>query len=293
MLKLKGEIIMKKNKVIICILLCLCIASAAVFAGCGGSQNSQGNSGEVTVEEQTVFDDQGIKAVVKGYGKYEGELVSFDRALLIDVTNDTDKDISFCLRYCSVNGYMVESYYDTTVKARKTETCPASFDDSALEALGITTIADYGFRIVIQDAETYETLIESDPISVKTSAYEDYEYKYDESGTVLYDKDGVKIIAKEQTENEFFGLCENLYTANETDKNISLIAVSCYVNGKEVQDFAFGSELAAGKHSIDLLSFGEADRPEKIESLTLSFAIYDFDTGDTIVEKTEPATVEF
>ena len=285
---------MKKNMIVICILLCLCLASAAVFAGCGDTQNaSQDGAGEVTVEEQTIFDDQGIKAVVKGYGKFEDELLSYDRELLIDVTNNLDQDISFGLRQCSVNGYMVESYYSYTIETGKTETYPVIFDASELESLGITTIADYEFCIVAEDNDTYETLVESDPIIIKTSAYEGFEYKFDESGTVVYDTDNVKIIAKDQTEDEFFGPCVSIYVANDTDKNIMVSAASCSVNGKEVQDYYFGSEPAAGKHSIDLLSFGEDERPEKIESLTLSFAIYDFDTGDPIVEKTEPATVEF
>ena len=285
---------MKKNMIVICILLCLCLASAAVFAGCGDTQNaSQDGAGEVTVEEQTIFDDQGIKAVVKGYGKFEDELLSYDRELLIDVTNNLDQDISFGLRQCSVNGYMVESYYSYTIETGKTETYPVIFDASELESLGITTIADYEFCIVAEDNDTYETLVESDPIIIKTSAYDGFEYKFDESGSVVYDTDGVKIIAKDQTEDEFFGPCVSIYVANDTDKNIMVSAASCSVNGKEVQEYAFGSEPAAGKHSIDLLSFGEDERPEKIESLTLSFAIYDFDTGDPIVEKTEPATVEF
>ena len=267
---------------------------ATALAACGSTQNSgaQG-AGEVTVEEQTIYDDQGIKAVVKGYGSFENELLSFDNELLIEVTNDTDKKISFGLNHCSVNGYMVESYYYISIEAGKTDTYPVAFDSTALESLGVTTIADYEFSIVVQDEETYETFIESDPISVKTSAYEGFEYQYDESGSVVYDADGVKIIAKDLVEDEYFGLCVKLYAANDTDKNIVINAETCSVNEKEVQDFIFGSELSAGKHSVDLLTFGEDERPEKIESLALTFSIYDSDSGDVIVEKTEPATVTF
>jgi len=270
---------------------------AAALAACGNTQNtdsgSQGTAGEVTVEEQTIFDDQGIKAVVKGYGNYENELLSFDHELLIDVTNSTDKSISFGLRQCSVNGYMVESYYNVTVEAGKTDTYPAVFDSSIMESLGITTIADYEFRIVAEDADTYETLVESDPISIKTSAYEGFEYKFDESGTVLYDVDGIKIIARGQVEDDYIGPCVSIYVANNTDKNISVGVEACSVNGKDVEDYAFGSEPTAGKHSVDLLSIGEEERPEKFETLTVSFLIYDWDSGEPIVENSDPATVTF
>ena len=273
---------------------------AAVLAACGNTQNTgsdtqnpQSDSDEVTVEEQTIFDDQGIKAVVKGYDKFENEMLSLDHVLLIDVTNSTGKDISFGLRHCSINGYMIQSNYNYTIEAGKTDTYPAVFDNSKLEALGITTIADYEFCIVAEDDKTYETLVESDPISIKTSAYEGFEYTYDESGTVLYDADGIKIIAKDLEDNDYFGPCVNLYVANDTDKNISVSVASGSVNGKEVNDFYFGSDAFAGKRSIDLLSIGEEEQPEKIESLTLSFSIYDWDSGDPIVEKTELSAVTF
>lgn len=288
---------MMKRILALLIALLLCVTA---LAACGntqntgsGAQDSQSSSGEVTVEEQTIFDDQGIKAVVKGLGKYEGDFVSFDQALLIDVTNSTGKNISFGLSHCSVNGYMIDSNYSYTIEAGKTDTYPGAFDSAKLEALGVTTIADYGFCIVAEDDETYETLIESDPISVKTSAYEGFEYTYDESGTVLYDKDGIKIIAQGLEEDEFLGPGVKIYVANNTDKGIAVGVASGSVNGKEVNDFSFGADPAAGKHSIELLSIGDEDRPEKIESLTLSFSIYDWDTGDAIVEKADPVTVTF
>lgn len=280
---------------LVALLLCM-----TTLAACGNTQNtdskdqnSQSSSGEVTVEEQTIFDDQGIKAVVKGFGKYEGEMTSFDQALLIEVTNSTEKNISFGLNHCSVNGYTIDSNYSYTIEAGKTNTYPGVFDNAKLDALGVTTIADFEFCIVAEDEETYETLIESDPISVKTSAYEGFEYTYDESGTVLYDTDGIKIIAQGTEEDEFLGPCVKIYVANNSDKGIAVGVASCSVNGKEINDIFFGADPAAGKHSIEPLSFGDEERPEKIESLTLSFSIYDWDTGDAIVEKTEPVTVTF
>lgn len=279
-------------KKILAILLAIMIC-AATLAACGGSEKSGSDNSDVTVEEQTILDDQGVKAVVKGYGKFKNEMLSLEHALLIDVTNSTDKDISFGLSHCSVNGYMVNSNYYYTIEAGKADTYPVVFEDSALESAGITTIADYEFCIVVQDNDTYEALIESDPVSIKTSAYEGFEYKYDESGTVLYDNDGIKIIAKDQEDDDYLGPCVNIYAANGSDKNIGVSVVSGSVNGKEVQDFYYNSELFAGKRSVDLLSIDEEERPEKIESFNLSFSIYDLDTGDLIVEKTEPASVSF
>ena len=279
---------MKKVSVLI-VAIMLCIT---VLAACGGSGASGSGSGGVTVEETTILDEQGIKAVVKGFGAYENEMLSLNNVLLTDVTNNTEKAISFGFKNCSVNGYMMESHYFVTVEPGKTATYPAAFEEEEFKDLGITTCADYEFCINVEDNETNETLIETKPISVKTSAYENYEYNFDESGTVLYDAGGVKIIAKGIVESDFFGDCVSLYVSNQSDLNISVTAIEALLNGKNV-DAYLGAEVCAGKHSIDLLSFDEKDRPEKIESLTLSFMIGDMDTYETIVEKTEPADVRF
>ena len=278
-------------KKIIALLMALMLCAAA-FTACKSESSQDGKNADVTVEETTILDEQGIKAVVKGYGKYEGELLSFDRELLIDVTNNTEKAISFGLGNCSVNGIVTESHYFFTVEPGKTETCPAVFEMSPLEALGVTTVADYEFNAVVQDNETSETIFESEPISIKTSAYEGFEYNYDESGTVLYDADGVKIIAKDVVEDEFFGLSVNIYIVNTTDKNLDISVAEGTCNSKTA-DIMFGSTVYAGKRAYNSLSFGEEDRPEKIESLTVSFVIYDWDSGECIVEKTDPGTVTY
>jgi len=43
----------------------------------------------------------------------------------------------------------------------------------------------------------------------------------------------------------------------------------------------------------DFYTFDGEEKPEKIESFTLSFSISDADTGDVIVEKTDPVTLNF
>ena len=285
-------------KRLLALLLAVMICAAAL-AACGGTQNtdnnqnSQSNSGDVTIEETKVFDDQGIIAVAKSLGKYESEWFSCDLALVLEVTNNTEKAVSISVRDFFVNGCLFDSSYGIEVQPGKTDSVPAMLDETAMNDFGITTVADLEFSIEVQDAESYQTIIESDPISIKTSAYEGFEYKFDESGTVFYDADGVKIIAKnELIDNEYLGPYINLYVINQTDKNIDVRVVEGAVNGEKM-DVSVGSYTPAGKRSINILSIDSENRPEKIESFTLSFSIYDWDTGDVIVEKTDSVTITF
>ena len=282
-----GEIKMKKLLVLIMALL-LCMTALSACGGLGIPGSGIG----VTVEETTILDESGVKAVVKGLGAYSDDMMSMDNVLLTDVTNNTKKSISFGFKKCSVNGYMIDSYYFVTVEPGETKTYPASFDADTLKELGVTTYADYEFCVSVEDSETYETLIETDPISVKTSAYEGFEYNYDESGTVLYDADSVKIISKGITEDEYLGNCLDLYVANLSDRNLVVSVNESSLNGKAIDAF-FGAEVYAGKRSISSLSFDEKANPKKGDKLTLSFRIDDMDSGDMIVEKTESVEVAF
>lgn len=269
---------------LIALLLCM-----TTLAACGDTQNTD----EVTIEETTVLDEQGVVAVAKRVGKYEGEWLSCDHALVIDITNNTEKAISVSLKNLSVNGCFFDNSIGRDVQPGETDTLPAILDETALENYGISTIADLEFIVEVEDADSYETLIESDPISIKTSAYEGFEYQYDESGTVMYDADGIKIIAMNGLlEDDIFGPYINLYVVNQTDKNIDVSVVESAVNGEKM-DLSVGSYTPAGKRNINILSIDGEERPEKVESFTLSFSIEDWDSGDVIVEKTEPVTVTF
>lgn len=276
------------------IALLLCVTAFAACSGSGSTDSSQQSSaGEVTIEETTILDEQGIVAVAKSFGKYEGEWLVSDHALVIDITNNTEKAISLGLRNLSVNGCMLYDGFSVNVEPGQTGTLPVDLEEATLENYGISTVADFEFNIAVEDGETYETLFESDPISIKTSAYEGFEYKYDESGTVMYDADGVKIIAKDGlVEHDFFGQYVNLYVINQSDKSIYVSVAEGSVNGKAA-NITLGSDTPAGKRSVNILSVEEEDRPENIESLTLSFSIIDNDTGDFIVEKTDPVTLTF
>ena len=47
------------------------------------------------------------------------------------------------------------------------------------------------------------------------------------------------------------------------------------------------------KEDITQISFDEAENVSKRESFEGSFCIYDYDTGDVLVEKTESVTVTY
>ena len=276
-----------KKAIVLFLALVLTAALCACTAGSSGSSPAS-----VTIPETVLADAQGIKAVAKSIGPYQGEYIRLDRALLIEVTNSTEKAVSVGLTRASVNGCMVEVPMNYIVNPGETTTYPATFDDDRLAKFGITTIADLQFVFKVEDEETYETLLETQPIQIQTSAAASVSPVQEPAGQVVYDADGIRVLALTPYDSEYLGPTVDLYVVNGTDKTIDLRASSCTLNGKPVECY-YGSFATPGKRSLDGLSFDEADRPEKIESLTLSLAIMDYQTGDPIVEATAPVTLTF
>ena len=277
------------KKAVLCLILAGCLA---LLSSCFEWLPWGTDSGEVTVKETTILDENGIRAVVKGYGKYKSELLGLDRVLLIDVTNGSERTVSFGLGNASVNGVMTDAQYYLAVMPGETVAFPAVFDEAPLEFFGVTTIADYEFCVVIEDAETFETILETDPIQIKTSAYEGFDYSFDDTGTVLYDEGGVKIIAKGTDTSEYLGPVVNLCVINSSGRNLDFSVAEGSVNGQEVEMYG-GSLIRSGKRLFSRLSFEEGSQPDRVETLTVSFTFYDWDTGEQVVEKTEQATVTF
>ncbi len=267
--------------------LLLALSLGACAGGGGGAAG-----GQVTLPETVLADEKGIKAVVKGFGKYEGPLFPSDHALLIDVTNGTDRTVEVGLTDSSVNGCMIQTNISVNVKPGETLVYPASFDEAALRRYGITTYREFEFRLEVEDDETYETVLLTPLIQLRTSAAEDGAEEFDESGDVIYDADGLKVVARPPYEDPQLGLCVDLAVSNRGDQPVSVVVARCLLNGKETDPY-YGSDVMPGKHSLDVISFDQEDVPEKLESLTLSLNVYQRDTGDLLVENTPPVTVNF
>ena len=95
------------------------------------------------------------------------------------------------------------------------------------------------------------------------------------------------------------GLSENktiiLYIYNSNKKDVTVQARDCSINGFMVDPY-FSRDVVSGKHAITTISFSsselEENEIETIETVELSFHIFDMETWDTIVD-TAPITINF
>lgn len=202
----------------------------------------------VTVAETVLYDADGIVVTATGY-----EDGWMGPGIKVLVENNTDRNVLVTTQSVSVNGYMIPyaSLY-AEVAAGKKSNESISLMSSELEQSGIETVAELQFYIRVSDSETWETLATSALITLNTSAA-GYAQPVDDSGDVLYDAGGIRVICKGLKQDVIWDCTVVFYVENNSGEPITVCAENVSVNGF-MEDASLWSELRDGTRIIDGLS---------------------------------------
>lgn len=254
----------------------------------GGSNAPSGK--EVTIKEQILLDQSGIKITAKSLDFDE----FFGPVIRVLIENNSGKNITVQARNTSVNGYMVDPIFSVDVSNGKKANDGITIMQNDLDRYKIKTIADVELSFHIFESDSYDAYLDSKPVVIKTSAADSYKYSYDDSGKTLYSENGLKIVYKGlDTSDEIFGPKLVMYLENTGSKDVCVQVRDVSVNGYMI-DPIFSVDLPAGKHAISGVTFMKDDLSKngisKIQTVDLSFHVFDWDEGDTIVD-TAPITI--
>lgn len=237
---------------------------------------------EVTIKEQVIYEGNDIVVTVKGFSTES----IFGPEVKVLIENNSVNNITVQTRKSSVNGLMAETMFSAVVAAGKKANDAITFVSSGLKAAGITTIKDIEFSLHIYETESMDTIVDTDSIKLKTSADESFVQKFDDSGSIVYDADGIKVVVKEMNSSEsFWGSDIYFFIENNSAKDITVQARDVSVNGFMIEPM-FSVDVVSGKKALDTMTFVESDLTEnnikEIKSLEFKLHIFDTDTWDTI-----------
>ena len=212
------------------------------------------------------------------------------------VENDSSKNVLVTSASVSANGYMMPTaslYAEVAAGKKANETL--SIMSSELDQSGIEMLAELQFYLQIQDPETWETITTSDLLTLTTSAAP-YEQPVDDSGDVLYDSDGIRIICKGLKQDIIWDGTVVFYMENNSGKEISIYAENVSVNGF-MQDVGLWSDLRPSTKIIDGMSMIdlsdlEIENIDQIENIEFNLRIVDANTWEDIVT-TDVLTLNF
>lgn len=246
---------------------------------------------EITVAETVLYDAGDIKVTATGY---EDGWMGPEIKVLVE--NNSTKNVLVTADAVSVNGYMMPyaSLY-AEVAAGKKANESLSIMSSELDQSGIEVVAEMQFYIQISDSETWETMATSELLTLTTSAAP-YEQPVDDSGDVLYDSEGIRIICKGLKQDIIWDGTVVFYMENNSGKAISVYAENVSVNGF-MQDVGLWSDLRSGTKLIDGMSMIdlsdlEIESIDQIENIEFNLRVVDENTWEDIVS-TDVLTLNF
>ncbi len=203
------------------------------------------------VEQQDIFNQDGIKVTVEGFDQdYHGPYLN------VLVENNTDKNIIVQTRNSSLNGFMIEFLFSCNVAPGKKANDRIEIDHRALDLSGIGKICDIDFDLVILD-ENFSTIAKNNNIHIDRNLNEPYTQTYDDSGTLVYDQNNIRIIWKDFGSDDTYSALL-LYIENNSDEEIAVQARDTSVNGFMVDPF-ISSHILPGKKVVCTMSFYNKD----------------------------------
>ena len=260
-------------------------------AGNDSNNEQENDTVEITVAETVLYEADGVKVTATGY---EDGWMGPEIKILVE--NDSSKNVLVTSASVSANGYMMPTaslYAEVAAGKKAKETL--SIMSSELDQSGIEMLAELQFYLQIQDPETWETITTSDLLTLTTSAAP-YEQPVDDSGDVLYDSDGIRIICKGLKQDIIWDGTVVFYMENNSGKEISIYAENVSVNGF-MQDVGLWSDLRPNTKIIDGMSMIdlsdlEIENIDQIENIEFNLRIVDANTWEDVVT-TDVLTLNF
>ncbi|MEN6593428.1 MAG: zinc ribbon domain-containing protein [Clostridiaceae bacterium] len=241
-------------------------------------------SGDVTVSEQVVLDQDGVRVTVLSMDMENW----FGPTLNVLIENNTDKSLTVQARESSVNGVMMDPYFSCDVAAGKKANGEISYLSTDLSDAGITTIQTMELLFYVYETDTWDEVFSSDIVAITTSAQGTFTQTYDTAGTEVLNEKGIRFVVQRLDEDDaVWGSNVRVYVENNSTRAITVQLTDVSVNGFMVDPYYY-SALSPSKVSFDRVSFLQSDLDDNqissIESLEFRIHVYDSNSWDTILD---------
>lgn len=288
--------------------LTLTLAMALALGGCGQQQGVEPEAGQeasqaqqqeaaprqTQISEQVVLEEAGCRVTATGL-RYDNSLFGPELQLLIE--NNGQTNLICQAEAVSVNGVMIaEPLFSCEIAAGKKANSALTLNNTDLETAGIEILQEIEFTLYFLDAENWQRVYTSQPLTLTTDAPADFQQAYDDSGAVVLEQNGVKVVAQTaDQENSFWGADIWFYLENNTEQSLTIQSETVSVNGFMTSPF-FSCQVAPGKKAYSSMTFLDSELQDnnitEISELELSFRVVDSETYRTVFD-TQPVTISF
>lgn len=237
----------------------------------------------VTIEEQVLVDQDGI--LIKATEYVVDDI--WGDGIKLYIENNSDKTVTISCEALIVNNFMITDLFVSEVSPGNRANEVMNLSNSQLEAAGIESVGQVEIYFHVYDSTTYDTVFDSECITIQTSEYANMDTTPDDGGVELYNEGGIRIVGKTVDEDSFWGSAILLYCENNSGRNVGITAEEMSINGYMMTAY-FSSTVYDGKMSMDTITILSSELEENgietIEEVELRFHIYDADSYSTITD---------
>ena len=245
---------------------------------------------EPTFTEHILVDDENCTVKITGIDTDN----MWGYTLKVFLENKTELELMYSLDGVSVNGFMCDPFWASTVTANMKSNEEISFSEESFAQNGIDVPTEITFTLRIYDNNDWdaENLLEQE-YTVYPLGEDAVKLYVREMGTddiVLCENENCAIIVTGFYEDEIWGYTMQVYLENKTNAELMFSADGVAVNGFMCDPY-WADTVAAGKRSnVEIIwpeeSFAE-NGIEEVTEIVLPFRVYDnndWDAEDVVNE---------
>ncbi len=181
------------------------------------------------MDPAVIYEDECLRVTVDSMGRYYGE-----HALVVTIQNDRQQNVTVSSEMLCVNGYVLStSCLFAQVGAQETMQHYLCLDGEELEDAGITQIGTVTFELDVYDTDDYTPIAEVGPVTLETANAQDFVQTVDDSGEILYEDNGVKLVFKSVVNRYDDCYTMVLYLENATDETVVFSDNGIFINGEQ------------------------------------------------------------
>ena len=245
------------------------------------------------LEDEVIVDTNDCAFTIKKID--EDNIWGFTLKVLLE-NKTLDKNLMFAIDDVSINGYVVNPIFASSVAPGKKENTEINFSDSDLENSNITSVDEIEFVLRIYDADnllsdnivygTYTVY----PTGLSAKEVVIPERRKGNKEQVIFDDENVTFIIIEPYQDDIWGYSLKCFIENKTDKKLMFAMDDVSVNGYMIDPF-WAESIPAGKKSITSVSFSDRDFEEngitQVSSVEFKMRVYNYDDmmEDNYVDK--------
>lgn len=260
--------------------LFLLVAIMFAIVGCGSSKSKvkeavkKDSFTKSNIQEKVLYDEKDIKVTLTGiiYDDVYGPEIG------LSIENNSSKDLTFSAESLAINDIMYSSYFIVDVPMGKKSNKGILLDYVTLKKYDITAIKDIDFKMRAYNRDSIledYAIIDAD----LTTDVKNYTQKYNTSGKLVFEKDGVKIYLLGKEKNTTLEDYEiNFYIENNSSRDVTVSTTDSSVDGVVISAYLFAN-VSANKKIYSGASIYESDLTKNkltdVKSLEAKFTIYD------------------